>query len=71
MNNKETQKILRKIAKAHGQSVAAVKAEIEKAIFSAYVFPNKEALSIPRKGDIPTICEFLEYASKEVNHLKK
>ncbi len=69
MNNEETQKILQKVAKAHGQSVAAVKAEIEKAILSAYVFPNKEALSIPRKGDIPTVYEFLDYTSKKLEKI--
>lgn len=69
MNNKETQKILQKVAKAHGQSIIAVKAEIEKAILSAYVFPNKQALSIPRTGEIPTVDEFLEYIIKEAGKI--
>lgn len=69
MNNKETQKILQKVAKANGQSIIAVKAEIEKAILSAYVFPNKEALSIPRTGEIPTVDEFLEYVINELGKI--
>lgn len=66
MNNTELQNILQKISNATGQSVTTIKAEIEKAILSAYVFPNKVAISIPRNGEIPTINEVLEYVCKEV-----
>lgn len=69
MNNKDTQKILQKVAKAHGQSVVAVKTEIENAILSAYVFPNEEALSIPRTGEILTVEEFLEYVINELGRI--
>ncbi|MCL2796470.1 MAG: hypothetical protein FWD58_00210 [Firmicutes bacterium] len=54
------------IAKKHSVSVEEIKKEMQAAIDAAYVFPTPEAMQIPRKGEIPTIDEFIEYVAKQV-----
>lgn len=56
----------RKIAKEHGISVKEVKRDMQEAINSAYVNPNAEALSVPRKGKTPTPDEFIDYMVDKV-----
>ena len=60
------EKIYKAIAKKHGISVDEVKKEMQAAIQTAYVFPAPEALKVPRKNDVPTVDEFLEYTAKKV-----
>ena len=54
-------KIYKQVAKKNGVSVAEVKREMQKAIDSAYVDPNFYARCVQRKGEIPTIEEFLTH----------
>ena len=54
------------VARIHGVTEEEVKAEMEKAIAAAYENPNEEALKVPRKGEIPTVEEFLAYAVKTI-----
>ena len=59
-------KTYRQIAKKHGVSLDEVKREMQTAINSAYVFPNDKALNIPRKKEIPTVGEFIEYSVNQI-----
>lgn len=56
--------IYQTIARIHGITEAEAKAEMEKAIAAAYENPNEKALQVPRKGEIPTVEEFLAHAVK-------
>ena len=60
------EKIYKDIAKKYGVSVEEVKREMQKAIDAAYLFPNDEAKKVPRKGDAPTIDEFVTYAVDKI-----
>ena len=57
MNRKQ----YRAVAKAHKTTVKAVKADMQAAIDHAYQSPNALAHSVPRKGEKPTVDEFIEY----------
>jgi len=61
MTKKATKKLLEKIAKENNITIEEVKKEIEHAISQTYKNPTPAALAVPRKNDIPTIEEFLEY----------
>lgn len=69
--------IYRKIAKKHGVSVAEVKRDMQAAIDYAYKNDNKpdseKALqeSIPHKGEVPTVEEFIKEVSRKVKILDK
>jgi len=66
MTGLEFRKLIKKVAKAHGVSPEEVKREIQVAIDSVYENPNEAASVIPRKGDVPTIEEFIEYFVKRI-----
>ena len=59
-----------KLSKEHGVSVEELKAEMQKAIDYAYVFPNSETQKIPCSGDIPTVDEFLLYVVNKLNDFR-
>ncbi len=63
-------KTLRKIAKNHGVTAKEVKQDMQAAINATYQTPNlihKTAQdAVPRKGEIPTVAEFVDYVAKEV-----
>jgi len=54
------------IAKKFGVAVDEVKREMQRAVQDAFIFPSYEAESIPRKGEIPTVSEFIEYAADRI-----
>jgi len=56
----------REIAKNNKVSMREVKEEMKAAINSAYVNPTTEALHIPCNNIVPTIEEFVNYASKKI-----
>ena len=63
--------IYRKIAKAHGVSVKEVREEMQGALNAAYQNNGDPVITanqqrIPKKGEIPTVEEFLRYASGEI-----
>lgn len=58
--------IYKLIAKKYGVTGSEVKEEMEKAIASAYENPNELARRVPRKGEIPTVEEFLTFAVMEI-----
>lgn len=61
--------IYRKIAKEHGITVAEVKRDMQAAIDRAYQKNDKtvsekvEQSKVPSCGEIPTVKEFIRYAS--------
>lgn len=59
-------KIYRQIAKKHGVSVAEVKRDMQEAIDAAYQNPNSAAMTVPRKGAVPTPDEFIAHVAKRV-----
>ena len=59
-------KIYRQIAKKHKTNIGEVKREMQKAVDAAYVFPSAEAENVPRKGEKPTIEEFIDYSVKKI-----
>ena len=65
------EKIYMKIAKEFGVTVEDVKRDMEEALKLTYADPSREASMIPRKGDIPTVGEFVEYAAKRAMAEKK
>lgn len=60
-------KIYKKIAQEHGITIQEVKRDMQEAINSAYIRPNIYARYIPRKCEIPTVEEFIEYVSNRIN----
>lgn len=66
-----------KIAKKHGVTVAEVKADMQTAINAAYENPDRNLINIkaqnavPRKGDVPTPGEVIDYAAAEVRRREK
>lgn len=70
-------KTYRKIAKKYGVSVAEVKRDMQEAINAAYTNPNadfatfKAQRAVPRKGDVPTPDELIDYAAAEVRRREK
>lgn len=68
-------KIYREVARKHGVSVAEVKWELQEAINAAYRNPPDDGVRawqnrVPRKGEIPTMDEFIRYAAGTIrkNH---
>ena len=59
-------KILRQIAKKYGVSVEEVKRDMQEAINEAYKDPNSAALSVERKGKVPTPDELINHAVREI-----
>ena len=53
--------IYKRIAEKHGVTVKEVKKDMQEAIDSAYINPNLNAEIVPRRNDVPTIDEFIEY----------
>lgn len=70
-------KTYRKIAKQHGVTVAEVKRDMQEAITAAYTDPNtdfatfKAQRAVPRKGDVATPNEVIDYAAAEVRRREK
>ncbi len=66
-------KILKKIAKENGISLAELKREMQAALDYAYRnSENNAAITtyqkrVPRKGEVPTPEEFLSFAAGEMN----
>jgi len=58
--------IYRKVARQHGVSLAEFKSEMRLAIDATYVKPTAAALAVPRKGEVPTTDEFIDYCAREV-----
>ena len=58
--------IYRKVARQHGVSVAEVKSEMRLAIDATYVKPTAAALAVPRKGEVPTTDEFIDYCARGI-----
>jgi len=63
-------KIYREIAIKNKTSIKEVKQEMQAAINYAYVNPNAQAMSLPRKNAIPTIEEVVEYMVKQMQNNK-
>ncbi len=69
-------KIYRKIAKEHGVSAKEVKEDMQAAINHAYQNTPNDGITgayqnrVPRKGEIPTVDEFIRYAANEVKKRK-
>ena len=53
--------VFQRIAEKHGVTVEEVKKDMQEAIDAAYENPNVNAETVPRRNDIPTIDEFIEY----------
>lgn len=65
MNNN----IYKKLAKQNGITVKELKSEMQDAINQAYAAPNFFANCVPRKGETPTIDEFVEYTVRRVTRI--
>ncbi len=69
-------KLLRQIAKEHGVTVEEVRRDMQAAIDATYQNPDRNLMNIkaqnavPRKGEIPTVDEFVGYVAGEVIKLK-
>ena len=68
--------IYRKIAKEHGVSVKEVKEEMQAALNAAYQNNRDPVIAanqqrVPKKGEIPTVEEFLRYASRQNKKKRK
>lgn len=66
-------RILRKVAKENGVTLAEVRTEIQTAIQTAYQNPPADGgvikayqQRVPRKGEIPTPEEFIRYSARQV-----
>ena len=70
-------KIYRKIARENGVTLADVKRDMQEAIDVAYKQAPQDGVTqayqnrVPRKGDIPTVDEFIRHAAKEVRKREK
>jgi len=60
--------IYKEIAKKYGVSVDEVKKDMEEAISEAYLNPTLSAKSVPRKGEIPTVDEFIGYIVEKIKN---
>ena len=56
----------RKIARKHGVSIREVKADMQEAIDAAYVNPTFHAQCVYRKGEKPTIDEFVNHIARRI-----
>lgn len=66
-------RILRKVARENGVTLAEVRTEIQTAIETAYQNPPVDGgvikanqQRVPRKGEIPTPEEFIRYSARQV-----
>ena len=59
-------KLLRRVARKHGISVAEVKQGIEEAIDYAYKKPNFHALNVDYKGEKPTADELINHVVRTI-----
>lgn len=65
-------KLLRKIAKEYGVTVEEVRRDMQAAIDATYQNPDRNLMNIkaqnavPRKGEIPTVDEFVGYVAGEI-----
>ncbi len=59
----------RAIAKENKTSIGVVKREMQNAINYAYIKPSFHANCIPRKGEVPTIDEFINYTSNRIKNI--
>lgn len=57
--------LINEVAREQGVSVAEVRCEMEKAIATAYINPSAIALSVPRKGAVPTPEEFIAFCAQQ------
>lgn len=70
-------KVLRQIAKEHGISLKEVKQDMQAALAHAYKNAPKDGVTkayqdrVPRKGEIPTAEEFINYAVMEIKKKDK
>ena len=60
------EKVLKKVARENGISVAEVRRDIQTAINAAYIYPTFHAQCVYRKGDKPTPEEFLSHITRRV-----
>ena len=60
------QKIYKRLAKKYGVSVEQIKRDMQDAIDVTYARPSDAAKGVARKGSIPTVDEFMNYAIGEV-----
>lgn len=70
MKDKKVEAILRQIAKSNGVTVAHVRKEIQSAMDEAMANPDPIAQAkwsaIPRKGNKPTVDEFIIYMASKL-----
>lgn len=59
-------KIYKALAKKYGKTVEEIKRDMQAAIDFAYEQPNQKAQAIKRKGEIPTVDEFVSHAASEL-----
>jgi len=64
--NRKFEKILKQIAKNNGVSVEKVKKEMQEALDAAYESPNIYAQGVMRKGEKPTLEEFMAHLAKKL-----
>ncbi len=62
--SKNYRKIIRKVARNNGVTVAEVESEIKKAIDMAYGEPSFMARCVPKSGGVPTAGELMEYIAR-------
>ena len=60
-------KIYREIAKKHGVTVAEVKREMQETITEAYNDSSFHARCANRKGESPTVDEFIDYIARKIS----
>jgi len=61
-----SRKIYREIARKNGVSIEKVKKEMQSAINDSYVNPSFYARCVPRREEVPTVDEFIEYMANRV-----
>jgi len=66
MNRFEMRKVAGVVAKKHRGSRAEVMRDMQAAINATYENPTPAALNIPRKGNVPTVREFISYTAASV-----
>jgi predicted SPOUT superfamily RNA methylase MTH1 len=71
MAGNNLRKIIEMTAEKHGVSVAEVEREIKYSIKIVFKNPTAEVMAIPRKGDTPTVEEFIDFYVKKLADMKK
>lgn len=59
-------KVYKTLAKKYGVSVDEIKRDMQTAINHAYQTPSPEAQAIKRKGEIPTVNEFISHVAQDL-----